>query len=206
MNVFALITVAILSTGCALFNLSPIIESSPEITARIGQTYTYQVISTDANDDALTYSLLVYPEGMNINASTGLITWLPENTGNYDVTLEVSDGSQLVSQSFSITVDKVSLASIAVLPASMNLKIGQSMQIVSILAYFSDGTESILALADCTYESDKPATATVDSNGVIKGIASCTASTAATITVSYSADSITVIDTVSVIVSNPSPG
>ncbi|GAJ21821.1 unnamed protein product, partial [marine sediment metagenome] len=42
-----------------------------------------------------------------------------------------------------------------------------------------------------------PGTATVSSSGIIKGIASCTASTAAIITVSYTEDSIPKTNTVS---------
>ena len=50
-----------------------------------------------------------------------------------------------------------------------------------------------------------PVLRTVSSSGTIKGIASCTASTAAIITVSYTEDSMTKTDTVSVEVTNSTP-
>jgi len=143
---------------------------------------------------------------MTINSTTGVISWTPTAAGSFDVTVEVSDDSKSDTQSFIITVDETLLTSIVVLPISMTLEIGKSKAITSVTAHYDNGTEANIALTACTYESGKPSTATVSSSGIIKGIASCTASTAAIITVSYTEDSITVTDTVSVIVTNPSPG
>ena len=47
--------------------------------------------------------------------------------------------------------------------------------------------------------------ATVSSNGVVTGISTCTAITPVVITVSYTEDSMTKTDTVSVEVTNPTP-
>jgi hypothetical protein len=41
---------------------------------------------------------------MSINSSTGLITWTPTAAGNYNVTVEVSDGALFDTQSYIITV------------------------------------------------------------------------------------------------------
>ena len=198
--------IAFLFTGCFLFNSSPVIESNPVTTAKEGAVYTYDVEATDPNEDTLTYSLTVSPAGMTINSNTGVISWTPASAESYDVTVEVSDGSKSATQSFTITVDETLLTSIVVLPPSMTLEIGESKAITSVTAHYDNGTEANIALTACTYESDKPSTATVSSSGIIKGIASCTASTAAIIVVSYTEDSITKTDTVSVVVTNPSPG
>ncbi len=199
--------IAFLLTGCFLFNSSPVIESDPVTTAKEGAIYTYDVEATDPNGDTLTYSLAVSPTGMTINSTTGVITWTPTAVESFDVTVEVSDGSRSATQSFTITVDETLLTSIVVLPSSMTLEIGESKPITSVTAHYDNGTETIITpLNTCTYESDKPGTATVSSSGIIKGIASCTASTAAIITVSYTEDSIPKTDTVSVVVTNPSPG
>jgi hypothetical protein len=45
------------------------------------------------------------PAGMTINSSTGLINWTPTSTGDYDVTVRVSDGELFDIQSFTITVE-----------------------------------------------------------------------------------------------------
>ena len=198
--------IAFLLSGCFLLNNAPIIESDPITTAKEGAVYTYGVEATDPNGDILTYSLTVSPSGMTISSTTGVISWTPTTAGSFEVTVEVSDESKSETQSFTIIVDETLLTSIIVLPSSMNLEIGKSKTITSITAHYDNGTEVNKALTDCIYESSKPGTATVSSSGTIKGIASCTASTAAIITVSYTEDSITKIDTISVIVTNPTGG
>ena len=201
--------IAFLFTGCYLFNSSPVIESDPVTTAKEGAVYTYDVEATDPNGDTLTYSLPINPTGMTINSTTGVITWTPteDQIGENVVVVEVSDGSKSTTQSFSVTVDETLLASIEVFPSSMTLEIGESKTITSVTAHYDNGTEAnITPLTTCTYESNKPGTATVSPSGTIKGIATCTASTAAIITVSYTEDTTTKADTVSVVVTNPSPG
>jgi len=198
--------IAFLFTGCFLFNSSPVIESTPATTTKEGAVYTYDVEATDPNGDTLTYSLTNSPTGMTINSTTGVITWTPAAAGSFDVTVEVSDGSKSATQSFTITVDETLLTSIVVLPPNMTLEIGESKEITSVTAHYDNGTEANIALTTCTYESDKPGTATVSPSGTINGIDSCTASTAAIITVSYTEDTTTRTDTVSVVVTNPSPG
>ena len=200
--------IAFLFTGCFLFNSSPVIESNPVTTAKEGAVYNYDVEATDPNGDTLTYSLTTSPTGMTINSTTGVISWTPTESqiGENEVSVKVSDGSRSTTQSFTITVDEALFTSIVVLPSSMTLEIGESKTITSVTAHYDNGTSAGIAITACTYESDKPGTATVSSSGTIKGIASCTASTAAIITVSYTEDTTTKTDTVSVVVTNPSPG
>ena len=84
--------------------------------ATVGQTWRYQAQATDSDFDALTYDLLVAPEGMIIDAKTGLVAWKPTpeqaqgsnstylNAGTYTVLLRVRDGQGGVDvQSFEIT-------------------------------------------------------------------------------------------------------
>ena len=86
----------------------------------------------------------------------------------------------------------------------MTIEIGESRTIDSVTAHYNNDTDADIALDVCTYESDK-SNATVSLEGVITGVSSCTASTPVTITVTYTEDSITQTDTISVIVTNPSP-
>jgi len=62
----------------------PTIASTPVTSATVGTTYHYDVDATDPDGDPLTFSLKSSPDGMFINPSTGLITWLPsrDQTGN----------------------------------------------------------------------------------------------------------------------------
>jgi hypothetical protein len=104
-------------------NQAPIITSTSDTTATVNQTYAYDVNATDPDGDTLTYSLTTKPTGMTINSTTGLINWTPTSTGDYDVTVRVSDGSLFDTQSFTITVEDV-----VVTP---NLKLTPSSQTVS---------------------------------------------------------------------------
>ncbi|KYC37634.1 hypothetical protein WA1_39925 [Scytonema hofmannii PCC 7110] len=77
----------------AQLNSAPVIETKPNTEIIGGQSYRYDVNATDPNSDVLTYKLLVYPEGMTIDAKTGVITWdtVATNKGNHAVFVEVSD-------------------------------------------------------------------------------------------------------------------
>jgi len=196
--------IAFLFTGCFLFNSSPVIESTPITTAKEGAEYTYEVEAVDPDGDTLEFSLLVHPTGMIINSTTGVITWTPTAAGSFDVTVEVSDSSKSETQSFTITVDETLLTSIVVLPSSVEIAAGSSKTITSATAHYDNGTSANIALSACVYVSNQPSTVTV-TNGVITVSLSCSATTAI-ITVSYTEDSITKTDTVSVVVTNPSPG
>lgn len=100
-----------LCTGCLpwLFpgfepNNAPIITSTPIINAAVGIVYTYNVEANDPDGDTLTYSLTESPNGMTIEATTGIISWFPTAEGNYQVIIEVSDGSLSATQSFTVIV------------------------------------------------------------------------------------------------------
>ncbi|MEM6398797.1 MAG: Ig-like domain-containing protein [Cyanobacteria bacterium P01_D01_bin.116] len=77
----------------AEINAAPVIESKPEIEILGGKQYQYQIEATDPNDDTITYELLTSPEGMSIDAETGLITWdtTTDNVGNQNVVVQASD-------------------------------------------------------------------------------------------------------------------
>lgn len=84
-------------------NQPPTITSTAITTATVGQAYSYDVDATDPDGDSLTY-FLVGPAGMTIDFLSGLITWTPTTSGNYNVTVSVSDGRLFATQSFTITV------------------------------------------------------------------------------------------------------
>ena len=91
-------------TGTVPTNHAPIINSIPITNSLVGVLYTYNVEATDTDEDTLTYSLTSNPTGMTINSSTGVINWTPNATGDYNVTLKVSDGELFDTQSFTITI------------------------------------------------------------------------------------------------------
>ena len=67
--------------------------------------FTLDVVAADVDNTNLQYSLSQMPSGMQID-STGKITWLPNNAqvGSNAVTVQVSDGSLIDTESFTIDV------------------------------------------------------------------------------------------------------
>ena len=61
----------------AAVNQPPRITTVPDVEAIAGRMYVYDVAATDPNGDALTFALLSSPDGMQIAAETGEITWSP---------------------------------------------------------------------------------------------------------------------------------
>jgi len=133
-----------------LSNHAPVITSTPITIALVDELYTYDVKATDSDNDILTYSLTTNPIGMTIDSVTGEISWTPISSqiGDNDVSVEVSDGEEIATQSFIITVYDI-LISITVLPETMSLFVGEDHTITSIIAHYNYGPDKILTLVDC---------------------------------------------------------
>jgi len=94
-------------------NDPPQITSTPPLTATEDQTYSYQLIILDVDDENngtdLTFRLINAPQGMTIS-NTGLLQWTPhegiKSSGN--ITIQVNDGgennAQPIQQNFIIKV------------------------------------------------------------------------------------------------------
>lgn len=89
-------------------NRVPAITSSPNVTATVGQLYSYDVDATDPDaGDVLTFALVSAPTGITINATSGLMQWTPTvaQVGSHQVIVRVQDtGGLAATQSFAITV------------------------------------------------------------------------------------------------------
>jgi len=84
-------------------NNAPVITSTEVTSVTLPAEYTYTVVATDADEDALTYSV-AGPTGMAISTA-GVITWAPAAAGSNAVIVTVSDGTDSVTQSFTIVVE-----------------------------------------------------------------------------------------------------
>ena len=71
-------------------NQAPVITSIPELSAVLGETYEYQVEATDADGDSLNYTLINFPDELEID-DAGKITWNPTEIGEFELEIEVSD-------------------------------------------------------------------------------------------------------------------
>ena len=75
-------------------NIAPVITSTPRTSAALGLPYVYRAEAADPNGDLVTYSLTTAPAGMTIDASTGLVQWMPtaDQLGDQTVTVQADDG------------------------------------------------------------------------------------------------------------------
>jgi hypothetical protein len=111
----------------ALDNHIPVVTSEPSTTGAIDELYTYTMVATDADGDALTYRSVSMPSWLAFNTSTQVLSGIPSqaNVGTHNVELAVTDGKDDIHQSFTINVipsgvnDKTgSLARVYPMPAT----------------------------------------------------------------------------------------
>ncbi len=99
----------------AATNHGPTITSAPPQYAAVGVTYTYKLIATDPDNNALTYSITQNPGGATITpvdtnsdgkADFANVTWTPTSgqTGLKNFTVKADDGSQFQTQFFQVFV------------------------------------------------------------------------------------------------------
>lgn len=84
----------------------PVITSSPITSVTVSRLYSYDVDTNGYPEP--TYALITYPDGMTIDHNTGLIKWLPATAGDFNVTVEASNGQTPdANQSFVVTVSHI---------------------------------------------------------------------------------------------------
>lgn len=89
-----------------LINHAPVVDPIPALTAKVQRPLIYQVLATDKDGDALTYSLNNAPDFITID-STGELNIFAnsnENAGKYFFSVIVSDSNFTVSQKVELDV------------------------------------------------------------------------------------------------------
>lgn len=81
------------SIGTEIANTAPFIETDDEFSVD-GSMFTKKIRAKDADGDTLVYELEKAPEGMKIDSSSGMLSWIipPDITGNFGARIIVSDG------------------------------------------------------------------------------------------------------------------
>lgn len=205
--ILTMLTTLVMS-GCMLpflGNEPVVIVSDYKSTAIVGVLYNYQVEVDDDGKTELVFELVVAPDGMTIDRSTGLVSWTPTESqiGEHEVNIKVSKGWYKDNQEFTIEVSSVQLSSISVAPTTMSFTSANSTKTIeNITAHYTDGSSKVLEKADCSYVSSKPTVATVSTAGVV----TAKANGSATITVSYTEEGITKSATITVNVTIPTAG
>ncbi len=91
----------------ALLNQAPEIVDVSDQSGAEGEAASLQVMATDADGDALTYSATGLPDGVTIGTSTGLLSggFKAGSAGTANVTVSVTDGEATVSTSFTWSIN-----------------------------------------------------------------------------------------------------
>lgn len=148
-----------------------VFASQPITEAKAGKLYTYQVNNRDSDDDYSDqeFDLIIAPEGMTIDKSTGLISWIPreEQEGTHEVNVSILNGCLKDEQQFSITVSLKQLSAISIKPVSMVVSTFSSESIESVTAQYTDGSSKVIGLVQCLFRSDNTNVAEVNSQGKI---------------------------------------
>ena len=88
-------------------NDAPVINSTPVLVGRVDQPYSYQIMATDVELDALTYAVATGPAAMTVSAN-GLVSWTPTQAevGINSITLSVSDSNgDSTTQSYNLEIE-----------------------------------------------------------------------------------------------------
>ena len=87
-------------------NSAPVISSTGVSTVEAGSAYSYTLASSDADGDTLTLSASTLPAWLSFDSATGVLSGTPAEAdeGDHAITLTVSDGTDEITQAFSIAV------------------------------------------------------------------------------------------------------
>jgi len=86
-------------------NSVPVVETISDQETIMDTTFTYQVMTSDADEDSLTYA--ISSDNINENLAidtTGLITYSNAVFGNHQITITVSDGEDETTEAFNLNV------------------------------------------------------------------------------------------------------
>jgi len=111
-------------TILTISNDPPVINPISDATIHWGDTYVGQATATDNDDPGnVTFTLVTAPAGMNINASTGVITWTTDGADicEHAVTVQVEDPCGATDEtSFTICVQNDAPTFVCTLQANGN--------------------------------------------------------------------------------------
>ena len=86
-------------------NRLPRFTSTAPLNATVGELYEYNLTVTDDDGDPMSFSRVTGPANLSVNETAGKITWRPDITGNFTVTVRVTDSKGgFTDQTFTIEV------------------------------------------------------------------------------------------------------
>ncbi len=117
-----IVTVGGVASNALTFTLNapPTLALVANQTSAENSTVALQLVGSDPNGTAVSYSATTLPAGLSLNATTGLIggKLTYSSAGTYTVTASVSDGTLSASRSFTWTVSNVNAPPVLTAPAN----------------------------------------------------------------------------------------
>tara|TARA_E500000305_G_scaffold36763_3_gene28012 strand:+ start:86 stop:17857 length:17772 start_codon:yes stop_codon:yes gene_type:complete len=133
-------------------NTAPQFTTSPSTNLVVGKTYTYDANGVDADGDTILFRLVNAPDGMTIDAKTGLVQWTPsiDDLGEHTMTVRLVDTYGAgVDQTVTLTVRSVNRPPMITSRPPTQLVINDSYD-YTVLANDPDGNTLTYSLGDQT--------------------------------------------------------
>ena len=138
-------------------NVAPVVSSTAVTSAEEGTAYSYTFTATDADaGDTLVLASTTIPGWLTFDVATGILSGTPASTdvGDSAVSLTVSDGTDTVSQDFTIAVTAAPVVNSAPTFTSTAVIAGEEGAVYSYTATATDAdTDDTLVLASVTLPS-----------------------------------------------------
>lgn len=90
------------------YDWPPRFQTEPGLEAAVGVPYQYDADAIDLDvDDVVSYAVVSGPAGLSIDASSGVVDYLPalEDPPMIEVIIEASDGTQATAQAWTLVID-----------------------------------------------------------------------------------------------------
>ncbi len=127
-------------------NSPPVIFSEPVTQGRTNQPYAYDINAFDPEATTITSSLVTFPTGATINASTGLISWTPQpsQVGPQAFLARAQDAQgAAATQAFTVNVIDIPPATFELISPSVGTDLTRPVNIVATITDPNSGGPSL---------------------------------------------------------------
>ena len=152
-------------------NSAPTITSSATVSVNENQTSAFTITATDADLDPLTYSLTGTDVGsFDINSSTGVVTFtfVPNyelNSSEYNITANVSDGTDTTTQD--VTINVLNVAEFPPTLTSSTLSVEENLAAGTYVGNITISNFGDTAISAITLSGTGSANFSVDTSGAV---------------------------------------
>ena len=130
-NVSKTVKITIVDDPDYVENSPPIFAPLTSIQVNEGELLGYTVEASDADNDDMVFSVANAPVGLTINSGTGRLTWQTgyKDSGEYNVSVYVSDGTEQVETQLAITVINTNLEPVITIAGNASPKYTEGLSL-----------------------------------------------------------------------------